>query len=213
MTKNDLKIASLATPVTAAVPTASPAAENASVNELIASIRAQDDQVRAAAWQSAGPFGAPAVKSLAAVMTDPDREVARAAKRALWRIVRQAGRPGATKEANAVVAQLVPLLTTTSLPVRREVLWMLSEIGADEAVAPVAALLADQELREPARCALQHIPGPKATAALKQGLHTAPDEFKPALAVSLRIRGEKVDGYPSQKLVPTKQTSIQRLVT
>jgi hypothetical protein len=205
---NNLKTASLTAVATAAMASAASAANNGSVDELIARIKDKDDKVRGPAWQGAGPSGAPAVKPLAAVMTDPDMETARSAKRALYQIVRYAGRPGAVAEAKAVTAELLPLLKGTATPVRREVLWLLSEIAGDEAVAPMAALLSDAELREDARLALQRIPGKKSIAALKDGLKAAPADFKPNLAESLRARGEKVDGYPSQKLVPTKKTSI-----
>jgi HEAT repeat protein len=178
---------------------------------LLAKLRDKDDKVRAAAWESAGRFGAGAVKPLAELATDRDIEVARAAKRALWKIVRRAGRPGAATEAKAVTVQLIRALSDASAAVRREVLWMLSEIGGDEAVPAVAALLSDGELREDARCTLQRIPGRKATAALRQGLRTVSDDFKAAIAVALRARGETVRGYPSQKLLPTKQTTVRPL--
>jgi HEAT repeat protein len=147
------------------------------------------------------------VKPLAALMTDADFEISRSAKRALYKIVRHAGRPGANKEANAVEKELIALLKSDAVSVRREVLWMLSEIGDDDAIAPMAALLTDKEVREDARCALMRLPGKKTAAALKSAFGSAPEEFKPALAESLRQRGEKVDGYPSQKLVPTRPTT------
>ena len=140
-------------------------------------------------------------------VTDADFEISRCAKRALYKIVRHAGRPGASKEAQAVEKELIPLLQSSAVPVRREVLWMLSEIGGDDAIAPMAALLTDKEVREDARCALMRLPGTKATAALKSAFDSAPEEFKFALAESLRVRGEKVTGYPSQKLVPTRATT------
>ena len=85
---------------------------------------------------------------------------------------------------------------------------MLSEIGGDDAIAPMAALLTDKEVREDARCALMRLPGKQATAALKSAFGSAPEEFKTALAESLRKRGETVDGHPSQKLVPTRPTTV-----
>ncbi|MCP4455570.1 MAG: hypothetical protein GY809_29270 [Planctomycetes bacterium] len=72
------------------------------VDELIAGVRSDSDRVRTEAWLKAGEVGAPAVKPLAKVMADSDLEVARAAKRALWKIVRHMGRPGANKEKRAV---------------------------------------------------------------------------------------------------------------
>ena len=90
---------------------------------------------------------------------------------------------------------------------------MLSEIADDEAVGPVAAMLLDQTLREDARATLQRIPGDKSLAALKAALANAPEDYKPAIAVSLRARGEKVAGYPSQKLAPTKSTAVKPVST
>ncbi len=181
-----------------------------SVEELIAKIKSKDDKIRGPAWQGAGPLGAPALKPLAAVMTDADMEIARAAKRALWKIVWHVGRPNAAAEKKAAVTELIPLLAAgPSNVIRREVLWMLSEIGGDESVEPVAALLGDAELREDARMVLQRIPGKRSLAALKAGLAAAPVDFKPNLAQSLRVRGEKIKEYPSQKLVPIKPTNIK----
>jgi HEAT repeat protein len=180
------------------------AAELAGVDQLIARIKAKDDNVRGAAWQNAGPLGAQAVKPLATLFTDSEMEVARSAKRALWRIVRHAGRPGADQEKRAVAQELIALLNGQPVLVRREALWMLSEIGGSEAVKPIAICLQEADVREDARAALERIPGKESLAALKAGLGSLPEEFRPAIAQSLRVRGVKVLEYPSQKLVPTR---------
>lgn len=195
--------------ITAVAASGAATAQPGSVNELIAKIKSPDDAVRGPAWQGAAPHGAPAVKPLAEVMREPEFEIARAAKRALWKIVRHAGRPGAGAERKALAAELVALLLKDHTPTRREVLWMLSEIGGDAAVPSVAALLSHPELREDARAVLERIPGNKSLAALKSALKTAPDDYKAAIAVSLRARGVTVKGYPSQKLVPTKKTDVK----
>ena len=104
--------------------------------------------------------------------------------------------------------ELVSLLPGAAVAVGRELLWMISEIGGDDAVAPVAALLADQDLREDARCILTRLPGDQAVAALQRAMSTAPEEFKFALAESLRARGVNVVGYASRKRVPVKPTSV-----
>ena len=88
---------------------------------------------------------------------------------------------------------------------------MLSEIGGPRAVDPIAALLANKELREDARCALTRHPAPNAVTALKSAFSVAPEDFKYALAESLRARGAKLEGYPSRKLVPTAQTNVAPL--
>ena len=178
------------------------------VNDLVARIKSKDDSIRGPAWQTAESAGAPAVRPLAEVMTDPDFETARAAKRALYRIVRHAGRPGAKHEAEAVTGELVLVLGSASARVRCEAVWMLSEIAGDRAVMAMATLLADPEAREDARCALMRLSGRKATSALRSAFAKAPEEFKYALAESLRERGIKVNGYPSQKLVPSRKTTV-----
>jgi HEAT repeat protein len=141
-------------------------------------------------------------------MAHDNFETARCAKRALYKIVRHAGRPGASPEAKAVASELIPLLKTTTGAVLCEILWMLSEIGGEEAIAPMAALLSSPEAREDARCALMRLPFPQAAASLKAAMANAPDEFKSALAESLRQLGYPVDGHPSQKLVPNRKTTV-----
>ena len=206
MSTNHLKKASLAAGAVATVTgTAQAARGPRGVNRLIARIKDSDAETRTKAWQSAGDIGAPAVQPLALVMTDEDLEVARAAKRAMWKIVRHTGRPGAVNAKKAVVGKLCGLLGADQpVSVRREVLWMLSEIGGMRAIRPLAELLSDEHLREDARCALERIPIARAVQALKAGFEIAPEDFKPNLAQSLRKRGVKVAGYPCAKLVPTK---------
>ena len=210
MSNNKLKKVSLAAAAAGVMAEMANAAESEAVNKLIAKIKDKSDKVRAEAWLSAGEVGAPAVRPLAAVVTDKDLEVARAAKRGLWKIVRHIGRPGAGSEKRAVTAELIALLSDNQpTPVRREVLWMLSEIGQNKTVEAVAALLSNSELREDARMVLQRIPGRKSIAALRAGLKAAPRNFKINIAQSLRQRGVRVRGLPCVKLVPTKKTNVK----
>jgi HEAT repeat protein len=180
-----------------------------SVGDLISGIKSADETVRSKTWPAAGPCGAPAIGPLVDTMSDASSEIARAAKRALWVVVRHAGRPGAAKDAQAVEQELIARLRTSPPPILRELLWMLSEIGSRTAVPALARLLANPDLREDARCALLRIPSRQSRAALKTAMRTAPDDFRFALADALRQLGEKVDGYPSRKLIPTKQTEVK----
>ena len=182
------------------------------VTDLIEKIKDSNPEVRTKAWLGAGEVGWPAVPALAEVMTDENLEVARAAKRALWKIVRHSGRPGADEERQSVAAHLGGLLADdTPVAVRREALWMLSEIGEKELIKPIAGLLTNKELREDARMVLERIGDKASVAALEAGFKTAPEDFKLNLAQSIRKRGKKVRGYECVKLVPTKQTAVKAL--
>ena len=189
------------------------AAKPGAVNNLLSGIQDSDPDVRTKAWQVAGEVGAAAVRPLAKVAEEGEMEVSRAAKRAMWQIVRYVGRPGGdSKEKAAVVSELVDILGgAQSVPVRREAVRMLSEIAGDESVSAVSSLLSDAGLREDARMTLERIPGEESLNALKSALDSAPDDFKPNLAQSLRARGVEVPGIPCKKLVPTKQTNVKPL--
>ncbi len=182
----------------------------APVKDLVQKLNSEDPDIRTAAWRSAGDVGAPAVKSLARLMISGDTEVARAAKRGMWQIVRQCGRPGADAQRKAVNKALVRLLSDRfPMGIRHEVLWMLSEIGSDASVKPVATLLKSKDLRETARIALERIPGDASLHALTAALNSVPDDFKSNIAQSLRDRGVPVKGYPSARLTPVKKTSVK----
>jgi hypothetical protein len=177
---------------------------------LLKDIQSTDDTQRAAARDNAGAVGAAAVLPLAKIAVSGELEVARAANHAIQNIVYYAGRPGADDEASAVAAELLKLLDDSQpLQFRRDMLWMTWQIAGEEAVEPVAVLLANSDLREDARMALERLPGQKATDALQAALATADDAQKPALAHSLRVRDVEVPGVPDMRLVPTKQTSVK----
>ena len=180
-----------------------------SVQELIAGIRSEDAGTRCAAWQTAGEYGASAVIPLAAVMgrSGVDQEVARAAKNGLWTVARGAWPPGTDAADGSVVSAMMELLSDEQpVAVRREALWMLSEIGGDESVEAIAGLVTNGQLREDARCALERIPGEESLDALKKAFGAAPEDFKNNLAQSLRAKGEAVDGVPCRKLTPVYKT-------
>ena len=180
------------------------------LDKLIKDIQSSNDTERATARDAAGVVGAAAVLPLGEIAASGELEIARAAKQAIQNIVYHAGRPGAKAEASAVAAELLKLLDDSRpLQFRRDVLWMTWQIAGEEAVDPVAAMLADADLNEDARMALERLPGQKATDALRAALDAADEAQKPALAHSLRVRGVEVPGVPDMRLVPTKQTSVK----
>ncbi len=177
------------------------------LEELVKDIQSNDPQTRTTAWQQAGTIGASAVKPLAKLYMDKDMEIRRAAKRGLEKIVRTMGAPGGQPARSALTRELLALLSHShSVALRRDVLWLLSEIAGAESVESIAALLKHDALCEDARMTLERIPGDRSLAALRHALGHVPDDFRLNIAQSLRARGETVDPktYPCQKLVPTK---------
>lgn len=189
--------------------------EKLTLEALLERIKSDDPDVRTAAWQAAGVVGVPAIEPLAKVVADGDLEVSRAAKRAMWKIVRTVGAPDRCECKEAAEGVLIGLLGVGQpLCVRREAFWMLSEIGGDatvEAIREIPDLIDDKDVREDARCALERIPTDFALETLQDGLEAAPADFALAMAQSLRARGVEVDKdkYPCQKLVPTRETSVK----
>jgi hypothetical protein len=189
-------------------------AEEFTVDNLIAKIKDKSDKVRAEGWLSAAKVGADAIKPLAAVTTsgDSDLEVARAAKKALWQIVHDFGRIEAEDQRKAILDNLHALLTDDWPDAfRRDVLWMLSEIGDDSSVEFIAPVLKSRELLDDARCALQRIPGQASLDALKAALDSVPKGYKNNIAHALRVRGveSNLEKYPRENLVPTKSTDVK----
>lgn len=186
--------------------------EQLTLEMLVEQIQSGDDNIRAAARDNAGQVGAAAIAPLAKIASDSDPEkfeIARAANRAMQNVVYHAGRPGASDEAKAVSAELIELVNAEPpLQFRRDVMWMVWQIAGPGAVAPVAALLGNPDLRDDARMCLEGLPAAEAVDALRAGLKAAPDDFKPAMAHSLRKRGVETPGVPDLRLVPTKQTSV-----
>lgn len=156
-------------------------------------------------------YGASIVKPLAETIEKANFEVARMAKRCLWKIVRYSGKPGNDQTRKAVCEELTDILQdkkSMSVNLKREIIWMLSEVGDDNSIPVISEFLKDRDLRDDARCALQRIPSDKALEAIKKAFQDSNDEFKFALADSLRARGFEIKDPPSRKLIPTKQTNV-----
>src|SRR5690242_21809263 len=105
--------------------------------EFIVKIQDPNAERRAEGAREAGQAGAAAIPALADVLAKGEMEVSRAAKRAFWSNVYQAGRPGAMVERKAVVTELVRLLEGQPAVVHGEALWMLSILGGEEVVPAI----------------------------------------------------------------------------
>ena len=184
-------------------------AETASnLDAFLSQIQNGEDTIRTKAIQNASSVGVTAVAPLIQLMEKSNKEIARSANRALYVILHHAGRPKADDEAKNVENALLQGLEGGSMQVKRDILRMLSEIGKDASINPIARLLADKELSDDACMALQRIPGKKSISALKKSLKNVPESMRYPIAEALRKRGEKVEAYPCQKLIPTKSSTL-----
>ncbi len=157
---------------------------------LIEEVNSPTVDVRYAAWNNAGAAGAAAVVPLADVMASPQRDVAKAAKESLHRIVHFAARAYGAANARAVAAELEKVAAEAQRPriVRVESLKWLAFVGDNESIPALVKLLGDAVVREDARLALERIPGDASLAALTEAIKTAPADFKPSLQQSLYAR-------------------------
>jgi HEAT repeat protein len=179
--------------------------------EILDGLRSADDQQRADALLASRKLGASGIEAIALLLGDAETETRRAGKRALESIVHDAGKTGALgAEAVAVEAQLIRALARAEPDqARRDLVWLLSEVGGEAAIEALAPLLKTESVREDARCALERIPLPAAVRTLEIAFADAPEDYRFALAESLRKRGAVVEGYPSRRLIPTKATEVQ----
>ena len=119
------------------------------------------------------------------------------------------GAPGVQPAKSSVIRELLGLLGDDQpVALRRNILWLLSEIGGGKSVEAIAGLLKHDALREDARMVLERIPGEESLTALRNALGSVPEDFRLNIAQSLRARGEAVnrEKYPCRKLVPTQRS-------
>lgn len=181
------------------------------LSELLDGIRSDDEVERTEAWNASPSVGAAAIAPLAELSAHSNLELARAAMRGLWAITRDAGHPDAEQERAEVVPALIALTDAAhGEQLRRESVWMLSEVGDDTAVPVLSDLLSDAALRDDARMALERIPGDASLHALRTALEAAGGDFQPNLAHSLRVRGETVPDIPDLRLVPQRPTAVTK---
>lgn len=184
------------------------------VAELIRALQGDSNEKRAQAWFACGPLGATAIPRLVALWGEADAglEVQRAARHAVIQIVRFASRPKARESRKRVVTELSRLVEADGpAQIRRELLWLLSEIAGDESLPVLSRLLAQAAVREEACMALERIPGRRSLKILENSLSQSPADFKPVLAAALARRGHETKGVDSPRLAPRAQTQVQPL--
>ncbi len=162
--------------------------EGITVERLIAALAGSDAAARWEAVSRAHEAGPAAVQALGRIMQGNDPAAAKAASEALKRLVHAAAKPGQdTGKRKAVSGELLKQTRAgNARAVRSDALMYLGLIGGREQVQGIQALLADTDVREYARMALERIPGRDAEAALKGAEVTA--SYKAAIQQSLRHR-------------------------
>lgn len=165
--------------------------------KFLADIASSSADVRFAAWRSASEQGAEIIPELAkrAGGTDPGRN--KAALEAMATLTHSVGKDIAGAKRGEVAQALVSVASsgTYALPVRAQALRLISLVGDDPAVLPVAKLLGNPELREEAVYCLERIPGAAAAKALLAAYPQAPRDFKPRVLAALGHRRE-ADAVP-----------------
>lgn len=162
------------------------------MEQTVQKLRSPDDNTRRQAIEEIAPFGVKAIPALLAIIENPGAEpgAVMAAKMALERVVYQSTRPGATAERkSAEQALLARLRKPAPESLQRFLLRLITVVGTSQSVPILQTLLGDKTLREPARMALEQIPGSEATAALERAFAQATDpQWKSALLLAIGAR-------------------------
>jgi len=149
--------------------------------KFIDDVRSSDAEARFAAWRAAGEQDPENIPELAKLANSTDAPVAKAAREAITTMVHSVGKEPSSPKRQAIITQLL------SVP-NGQTLRLLSLIGGDESVAPVAKLLKDPALREEAIFCIERIPGTVSEKTMIAAYAAAPDDFKPRILAALGHR-------------------------
>ena len=153
-------------------------------------IKSTDNDTRIGAWQSAGPMGASAIAPLAEIAAGTEKGPAKAATEAMQSIAHYSARHGSGPETHAVSAALLKVgASAKPRLVRSNAINLIGFTGDSTAIPGLMKLLADMEMREDARMALERIPGAASLNALKKAYAAGPADFKDNIQQSLHNRG------------------------
>ena len=150
--------------------------------KFIDDVRSNDAEARFAAWRAAGEQDPENIPELAKLANSTEAPVAKAAREAITTMVHSVGKEPSSPTRQAIITQLL------SVP-NGQTLRLLSLIGGDESVAPVAKLLKDPALREEAIFCIERIPGTVSEKTMIAAYAAAPDDFKPRILAALGHRG------------------------
>ena len=159
------------------------------LSSFLTQIKYGDAAARTQAVKHATYLGTGAIPSLGSIYASGDPGAARAACEALKRICYNAGRPGATVEANTAATHLVTL-TSKEYPrhVRADAMLLLGLVGTATTAALLSTFLTDMDVREDARMAIERIPGSEVDDVLRKAARVVPADYRSAIDQSLRHR-------------------------
>lgn len=130
-----------------------------------------------------------AVPELASIYNGDDRIRSKTAGEALKMMSHHSARPGAKEEARKMTGELSKLVLNTSPKnIRLLAIDLLGYTGGAEAVPPLSRQLADPEVQDVARMALERIPLRSSETALKSAIRRATPVFQKSLELSLEHR-------------------------
>jgi HEAT repeat protein len=176
-----------------------PAAGETELKEFFDRIQSRNPDARQAAVRVATKMGIGVVGPLGDLVDSTNRPVSLSAQAALKNIAAYAGRPAAAAERRAVAEAFTKLLDKEHSRVLRTLALELLSITGDDAVVPnITALLADAEVRDEARRALEGIPGPASLKALIEAAGKTEGAFRVAVLGSL---GQKAAPEAKEALV------------
>ncbi len=164
------------------------------MDQTIQNLKSTDANTRRQAIDNMAQFGAPAIPALLSTIesaqAQDDPGTAMAARNALERVVYHCTRPGASAEQKAAEkALLARLQKPAPESLQRFLLRLITVVGSSQSVPTLQKLLGDKTLREPARIALQQIPGNEATIALEKAFAQATEpQWKSALLMAVGAR-------------------------
>lgn len=182
-----------------------------SIQQTIQNLKSSDANTRRQAIENMAQSGAEAIPAVLSAIetaqTQDDAGTAMAARNALERAVYHCTRPGASAEKNAAEkALLTRLQKPAPESLQRFLLRLITVVGTSQSVPTLQKLLGDTNLREPARMALQQIPGNEATVALERAFSQASEpQWKSALLMAIGARKQS----RSAKLVLSALKSSQ----
>jgi len=152
-------------------------------SEFIGRIRSENKDSRFDAWRAAGSESPDNLPELAKLAASENLSIAKAAREAMTTMTH-------AKRDAAVASQLTAIGTSAAYttPVRTHALRLLSLVGEADAVAPVAKLLTDGDLREEAIFCLERIPGKESEAAMLTAATQVPADFQDRVIAALGHR-------------------------